>query len=468
MSGSMSSLNTALTALRFNRVALDVASNNIANASTEGYTRRRVVGEAIGPAAVPALWSRVPGGQDAVGAGVAVGSVDRLADAFLDARARREHASQAYLDVRSEVLQRVESGIGEPGDAGVAAALTDFRTSWHSLANSPDSEAARGVVISKGLALVDSVRAQAANVDTEAADQRSRLLGVVAIVNTTATELAATNKAIASAALDGVDASGLAERRDQLAMRLSELVGGTATPRGDSGFDVTVNGVTLVSGSQAGTFQVAAGVTPTGAADGSPIAFSITLGASTAAVPSGTRGQVGGITDLLTTTLPAYADGLSAVMTTLADEVNAIHAAGYDRTGATGQAFFSYTAGDAARTLQLAVITPGQVAASRVAGGAVDGSNADALAAVGDSAEAYRRLVTSFGTEVSSVQRLATTQQLLTTQVDSAREQLSGVNLDEEMVNMLSAQRAYEAAARVMTVVDSVLDTLINRTGVTR
>lgn len=66
------------------------------------------------------------------------------------------------------------------------------------------------------------------------------------------------------------------------------------------------------------------------------------------------------------------------------------------------------------------------------------------------------------------MQRLATTQQLLTAQVDSAREQLSGVNLDEEMVSMLSAQRSYEAAARVMTVVDSVLDTLINRTGLLR
>jgi flagellar hook-associated protein 1 FlgK len=69
---------------------------------------------------------------------------------------------------------------------------------------------------------------------------------------------------------------------------------------------------------------------------------------------------------------------------------------------------------------------------------------------------------------VASTRRLALNQQTLTTQVDASREQLSGVNLDEEMVNMLTAQRAYEAAARVMTTVDSVLDTLINRTGMTR
>ena len=63
---------------------------------------------------------------------------------------------------------------------------------------------------------------------------------------------------------------------------------------------------------------------------------------------------------------------------------------------------------------------------------------------------------------------MAATQQLLTTQVDSSREQLTGINLDEETVNLLTAQRSYEAASKVMSVLDSVLDTLINRTGVTR
>ncbi len=468
MSGSLSSLNTALTALRFNRVSMDVATNNIANATTEGYTRRRVVGESIGSTAVPALWSRQSGAEGLVGRGVTVGSVDRLNDPFLDARSRREHSTQAYLDVRASSLSRVETGLGEPGDKGIAATLTAFRSSWHDLANDPGSSAARGQVIARGQALVDSVRAQVAGFDAEAGDQRGRLLAAVGEVNTAAIELAATNKAIAAASLDGVDGSGLLDRRDQLATRLAELVGGTATPGANGVLDVSVNGVALVSGSVAGRLALTGGVTPTGAADGAPIAYAITSGASTTAVGAGLGGTVGAVTDLLTTTLPAYVDGLSAVVTTLADEVNALHASGYDLTGATGRPFFSFAPGDPARTLSVAVTDGSQVAASALPGGVLDGSRADALAGAGQSEDAYRRLVTSFGTEVSSAQRLSGTQQLLTTQVDSAREQLAGVNLDEEMVSMLSAQRAYEAAARVMTVVDSVLDTLINRTGLLR
>ena len=82
--------------------------------------------------------------------------------------------------------------------------------------------------------------------------------------------------------------------------------------------------------------------------------------------------------------------------------------------------------------------------------------------------QVYQRFVTGLGTDVASVKRLAATQANLTGQVDGAREQLSGVNLDEEMVTMMQSQRAYEAAARVMTTLDSVLDTLINRTGLVR
>ncbi|MGO4256960.1 flagellar hook-associated protein FlgK [Marmoricola sp. RAF53] len=460
---SFSSLNNALTALQYNRVVMDVAGGNIANVGTEGYARRRVNGEAVGAPAAPALWSR----SVSTGDGVKVGSIDRMVDPLLDIRARREHGNQSYLDIRQSVLERVESGIGEPGDSGVAAAIADFRSAWHDLANNPGSDAARSAVLGKASTLADALQIQARNITSESGDQRIRVVADVTEVNTVAKDLASTNRSIAIANLNGTDAGILLDKRDQLAMRLSELTGATATLRSDGGFDVAVNGVPLVTGANAGTFEIASGITPTGASDGLPIVYQITDTSGTTTVPGGMVGEIGGVTDLLTTTLPAYSAGLDAVAKQLADEINTQHQAGFDIAGNPGVAFFSYNPANPASSIAVALTSTSQIAASGVAGGGLDASNATALAGATGVEDAYQRLVNGFGSEVASSTRLATNQQVLTSQVDGSREQLAGVNLDEETVSMLAAQHAYEAASRLMTTLDSVLDTLINRTGLT-
>jgi flagellar hook-associated protein 1 FlgK len=461
---TFSSLNTALTALQYNRVAMDVASSNIANASTDGYVRRRADAATLGGTATPAMWSR----STSQGDGVQVSGVSRMDDQLLDVRARNEHGKQSYLDIRQTVLERVESGIGEPSDTGVANALTAFRTSWHDLANNPGSAAARSEVLGKAATLVDAIHGQAANIATEESDDRTRIQGDVTQVNTLATNLADANRSIAVAQANGGDVNDLLDKRDQLAMQITQLTGATATARSDGGMDVSLNGVSLVSGATANTLGIASGINADGTADGNPITYAITSASGATPVPSGLTGEIGGLTDLLTTTLPGYASGLDAVAKQLADSVNSLHESGYDANGNPGTAFFSYDPTDPAASLQVAITDPNLLAASSVSGAAnLDSGNATALAGLTGTDDAYQKLVNGFGTTVASVQGLAANQQVLTTQVDNAQQQLSGVSLDEEMVNMLSAQHAYEAASRVMTTVDSMLDTLINRTGVT-
>ncbi len=462
MTGTFSSLNTALSALRYQQVALDIASTNVANSSTEGYVRRRVVGETLGAGSVPALWSR----STDVGNGVRATGVERMVDSFLEARARSEHARQSRLDTRSAALSRLESGVGEPGDTGVAAALTRFRSSLHDLANAPASAAARSQVLAAASGVADTVRLQARNVAEEATGQRAQLLAGVAEVNTVAADLAATNRAVAVAKLSDSDSSTLTDTRDRLALRLAELTGGHATVRPDGGVDVDLNGVALVTGQQAATLRIASGVTASGAADGLPVSFVVDPAGTP--VPGVPEGMLGAVTDLLDHTLPAYAAGLSDIAQRLADAVNAQHAAGYDAAGNPGGPLFGYDPADVAGSLAVVITDPAAVAASGLPGGVLDAGNADLLAGSLTVDGDYQRLVNGLGTEVASVQRQAGAQRTLTTQVDTSREQLAGVNLDEETVNMLTAQHAYEAAARVMTTMDSVLDTLINRTGLVR
>ena len=460
MTGTFSSVNNALSALRYQQVVMDVASGNVANVSTDGYARRRVVGEAVGAPAQPAMWSRYEGAGD----GVRVGELQRMVDPLLDARARREHGQQSYLDTRQAVLARVEAGIGEPGDDGVSAALAQFRSGWHDLANNPSSEAARSQVLARAHAVADAVAVQRRNVTVEEADQRVALQTTVEEINTVASDLAAANKNIAVATTNGTDAGTLLDARDALALRLAELTGGTAVTNPRGGLDVTVGGVALVAGGAAGRFAVTSG-------DATPVRFGVTpAGGTEADVTGQVSGKAGAIGQLLTTTLPAHREGIDAVARQLADLVNTAHQAGFDQDGAAGAPLFAYDPTAPGGPLVVTLTDPRDVAASAVGGGANrDGGNATALAGVlGAPESAYTRLVTGFGTGVSSANRLAANQQTLTQQVDGARDQLSGVNLDEEMVTMLQAQRAYEAAARVMTTIDSVLDTLVNRTGLVR
>jgi flagellar hook-associated protein 1 FlgK len=175
-----------------------------------------------------------------------------------------------------------------------------------------------------------------------------------------------------------------------------------------------------------------------------------------------TSGEIGADQTLLGQDLPDYLAGLDGFVAELVDAVNTQHAQGVDLNGAAGGSFFT---GTTATSLQVAITDPDLIAAAAPGQGTLDGSNADALGTSELGAETYRSLVTGFGVTVASAQQLSTNQDVLTAQVDASRDSLSGVSIDEEMVHLLAAQRGFEGASRVLTTVDSMLDTLINRTG---
>jgi flagellar hook-associated protein 1 FlgK len=159
----------------------------------------------------------------------------------------------------------------------------------------------------------------------------------------------------------------------------------------------------------------------------------------------------------------------------LATDLNAAHTTGaWDLDGNPGQPLLGSSSGPVtASTLVLLVTDPREVAASGVAPSALgpsrDSSKADAIAQLRQSttgADArYRQLIVDLGVQSAVASRNLGIQEVIVTQVDAARESVAGVNIDEEMTNMLSFQHAYSAASRMVTAIDETLDTLINRTG---
>ena len=217
MSGTFSSLSSALSALRYNRVAMDVASGNVANAGTTGYARRSVIGQATGAPATPALWSR----WDGAGDGVDASRVDRMVDPLLDARSRSEHAASAQLDARSTSLVRFETTLAEPGAGGVAAALDAFQQGWHDVANNPADSASGVQLLARAATLRDAIATQGSAVDKEWSDQHARLAALGDDLNSTAAQLADLNKGLRAAYVSGTDAGNLLDQRDLLTLKLA-------------------------------------------------------------------------------------------------------------------------------------------------------------------------------------------------------------------------------------------------------
>jgi flagellar hook-associated protein 1 FlgK len=183
--------------------------------------------------------------------------------------------------------------------------------------------------------------------------------------------------------------------------------------------------------------------------------------------PAGTAGGVAqGLVDALTTTIPSFVSQLDAVAASLASTVNAAHQAGFDLSGAAGTQFFS---GTTAATIAVAITDPSKIAASGVPGGNLDASTALALSAMGSASggadSTYKDLIGTLASQVQRSTQTAAVQAAVTTSVDAQAQSVGGVSFDEETTNMLTYQRAYQASSRVLTTVDDMLDTLINRTG---
>jgi flagellar hook-associated protein 1 FlgK len=470
---TFSGLNTATTALWAQQRGLDVTGQNVANINTAGYSRQRVEMQSVGGNAVPAIYAV----SNQVGQGVDADKVIRIRDAFLESRAQTESGATARLTVADDSLAQIEQAFREPGDTGIQAKLTAVFTAWGDIANHPTEDGARTAVLQKSATLVAELHTTSANLDKQWMQTRSSLDTLAQDVNAKAASIADLNTAIKRAAQAGLPANELADKRDGLVLELSAAIGATSTPGDDGQVNVVVAGATLISGGSAIGLKVIGTNDPTTATPGDPKfvtdpgGTSLTLG-----------GTAGGKLTALTVTIPGYQTALNGVARQVAEDFNTVHANGYDKNGVKGEPMFDDGSGTlpvdtspgtstiTAANLTLRFTDPAKLAAASVGPGPTsDGGNATAMTklqnATAGAAVGYRQLIVSLGVEASVATSNLQTQTVISAQVDASRESVSGVNLDEEMTNMLQFQHAYSAAARMITTIDETLDVLINRTG---
>jgi flagellar hook-associated protein 1 FlgK len=456
MGSSFGSINTALTSLYAQRRGLDVTGQNIANANTEGYTRQRVEMQSQVGALKPAMYAKT----DGLGTGVAVSDVQRLRDEYLEGRGRTEHGKSAYLTAQSAAYSSIEDVFAEPGDTALAAQMRDMWGGWNDVANNPQLAATRSTLIQQSATVADGLNSAHAALGDQWGQNRTQLSAYADEVNVTAESIAQLNDSIVKAKASGLTVNELEDRRDLQVMRLAELAGASASKRENGAMDVFVGNSTLVSEFTTRKLEVSGAAR---LADQGVDPMTLRWADTKTAVQAG--GTMGAMADTMTTIIPAITEALDEVARNLADTVNTLHRNGHSADGSTGLDFFT---GTTAGTIKVAITDPNQVAVSSAAG-TLDNSVADALADVGDSLSGpdrqYQGMIGQLGVAAQASTRRADIQANVTEQVDLSREAESGVNLDEEMTNLLTYQRGYEAASRVLTTIDSMLDQLINRTG---
>jgi flagellar hook-associated protein 1 FlgK len=436
-------LQTSLRGLIAQQMALNTTGHNIANASTDGYSRQRV-----NLAASPALQVSTSGSVNPtghLGSGVDVTRYTRVRDQFLDTQYRAQNTGLQQQKAKADGLNAAELSLAEPGDNGINKALGDFWKSWSDLEKSPDVDAAKQAVVSAGQKLTDaiqSVRSQMVAAQTDAQAQYDSITGAGGDISQAASELAGLNKSIASYLVNGDSPNDLMDRRDQLLDKLSGYgqISVQTLPSGSTN-------VSFVDSSTGTTYPIVSDQT-----------------ASWSGPPGGgwsPGGQLGGLLGIAQVpggAVDGYLNTIDNFSAALAGTVNSAYQGSFFTTGTP--------AGSTIQVNPALVASPSGI----VSGSGSAGSNDIALAVAKLNGSpsvdgVYRTFVTKVGSDVAEAQRLQANAQVLTDSAQDRRESVSGVSMDEEMSNLVTFQRAYQASSRAMSTMDEMLDVLINRTG---
>ncbi len=470
---SFNILGNGLTGLQASQQALNVISQNIANASTPGYVRQRVILESQQTAPGTNVYT----GNSAQFMGVKVVGVERIGSTFKQAALNEATGKQEALSAQAAPLENIQGQLQEPTDTGLGGVMNEFFGDWANLGNNPtvtDSAgtgqpvyngAAAGVVIEEGQTVAANLNSLSQGVATEFQNQYANLTGIVTQVNDAVAKVADLNQQIMQGQAGGNNINALIDQRDAAVTQVVKLAGARADNLNDGTVQVTVGGVTLVSGNAYTPMTISGASTIQDVTD-SPL--SLKVGGVTA-TPSG--GQAAGVLSALNTDLPNISATLDTIANGLRDGVNAIHSQGYTLDGTPAGDFFT---GEGAAGLTVAVTSPDELGVSSIAGPSTDGSNAvrigdlvsasamsQALGGATAPQSVYSGLVTSIGTKVQGLETAIDSQTGIVSTAQAAVDSESGVDLNEELTNMILFQRSFQANARVITAADQMLQSLI-------
>lgn len=453
--------NVASTALLTQQKALDVTANNIANVNTEGYSRQRVTMEQNEPV-------YYLGGT--LGTGVQANQyILRVHDQFINTQLSESKSMSGQYEAELEVLEKAELMFDETTGYGLNDALSEFFNSWQELSNNPSGYTERAALISDTQNLTNVFQQLSEGLSEVQADCDISIESAVEEINTLSAEIAELNLKIAEVEAGGHSANEFKDKRDLALRELSTLINVESFEDGDGFLTVTTaNGNTLVD--RTSSWELTTHENTDSFQD---VYWVSSAGTEVNITDEISSGKLKGWIAARDETVVGYKDKLNELAAGIIGEVNALHSAGttLDGTTTTGVDFFTGT--DATNIeINIDIENDSNLIAAALSTESVPGGNGNAiLIAELQNAETmstntatfddfYTALVGEVGSDVAMAQTNSEHQDVVTLQLSTYREEVSGVNLDEEMVDLIQYQAAYNAAAKLVSAVDEMLETL--------
>ncbi|GAA0369037.1 flagellar hook-associated protein FlgK [Alkalibacterium iburiense] len=497
MSGLFGTLNTATKGLHAQQNALQTIGHNVANANTVGYTRQRVNMQADLATSIPGI------GQ--IGTGVRISGISRVNDEYITNQLREGQAKTQTHETLSDIIGQLEAVFNEPSDTGLSNQISEVFNAWTYLASNPEQDSARTMLVQTSETFTDVINHMANSMESLHKATVTELDKSALDANSTLEQLEQLNHQIWQASVRGFTPNDLLDKQDQLLHDLSGQVDISVEKDKYNRVSVSVDNQMVLDSSSRKELAIVVGHNDEGQAlfsNGDALDGDFEVGQLFVRTPgedSNTYTQVdanqGSIkgTQLSLEVIENMQSELNEFASAFAKAVNTIHS-----DEGNGRDFFTLEPGNAASSIKVAselrenssLVVSGRDMNNALSG---DGSRAQAIASLqhktlaADSAVwnynsddmtfdssatgstlfgRYNSLVTEMGIIKQQSDNMLDTQNGLMNLLTQRRESISGVDINEEVVDMIKYSSAFQANSRVLQTLSDMLDTLINRTGV--
>lgn len=468
MSSLFDSLSIAASSLRAIQGSISIVSQNVANAQNPNYAKR-----------TPDISEVEPGG------GIEIIGIQRATDQALQQESLTQSSQAAGDSALSDLYQQLENVTGgSSGTPLLSNAMTQFQSAWQSFEASPEDVSAQQNLLQTSTGLTQALSNTAAGVQELTATAQGNVGTDVTNLNSDLATIAQLNTQIVAAQATNTPVPSLQDQRDAAIAAVAKLVSIQTVDRPDGSVSVFMpNGLSLVSNAAASFSWDGTNITQTGSATSLNSSFQNGSGSISATIgflasdPTSVASSNPNLAVLqkLSDQLDAFAQSFYNTAAVPPPALEAAYDGATTQPGEQASGFFTTSDGSATANAFDLVVNPNllngttqikQAAATPVVGALTQTNqslNAGGLAVTNQTyAGIANAIMANNSSNASNASSAATSSAAVSTALSSQLSGQIGVNMDDEMSNLIVLQNSYAASARVMAAVNSMLSSLIS------